>query len=242
MEDLMYELSQRSPGKLCAAPVNSAYPFSASHIGLAVVVQRLASIGLLSRKAPEPQSRQPSFWEPILPSLLSHLHPPSTSPLAPYPPRFLPSLFLSLPSSVISPLVGSLIHHLTAESDYFEGLDSASPDARVQRAAEVLQLVIGSASLDSEALEAVSTEILATKAFGNDVNVHAALRMVVTWIANGGEDGEFKISKLTLTILQSSYISWIRLWLRGLTRSISSLDYTFRKRVSPFEIAIPFVF
>jgi hypothetical protein len=229
----MYELSQRSPGKLCAVSVvDSAYPSSATHIGLSVVIHRLASIGLLSRKTPDPQSRQPSFWEPILPPLLAHLHPPQTSPLAPYPPSYLPSLFLSLPSSIIYSLAGSLIHHLTAKSNYFDGLAPESPDARVKRAAEVLQLVLGPASVESEAFEAVSSKVLTTKSLGNDANVHAVLRMVVTWISFGGDDGESQIPGLILTAFQLSYTSWTRSWLRGPTQSTSNSPYTSLKRVS----------
>ena len=167
-----------------------------SHIRL--VIQRLTSLGLLSAKPALNPSPSPSFLNPLIPPLLRHLHPPFDSPLSPYQVDFLPSLFLPLPSSTLSSFIDSLLDHVTFRliSTDASLLEPGKPDERIKRATEVLKLIVGPAKIGGEAMEAVLRDLTNGRRTGgmDQVQEHGRARVISTWMAEGGDQGEWRLS------------------------------------------------
>lgn len=136
----------------------------------------------------------PSLLSPLISLLLHHLHPPPASPVLPYPPSFLPSLFLPLTSSILSSFINSLLDHLTFRliSPHGIPLLPDKPDERIKRATEILKHIIGTATIDGEALEIVTRGVTDDKMVGGmqQVHEHARVRVIVAWIAEEGDQGE----------------------------------------------------
>lgn len=159
---------------------------------LRLVIEKLSNIGLLTSQSPNTSSRSPSLLFPLLPPLLSHLHPPSSSPSLPYPPTFLPSVFLPLPSSIISAFINALTTHLSFYLiDPANPLQPHKPDERVKRAVQVFQSIIGSAEVGNEAWQAVVQSVVAKKGKSRmrlgEWREQARNRLIVGWIAQGGD-------------------------------------------------------
>ncbi|WVF72963.1 hypothetical protein IAT40_007781 [Kwoniella sp. CBS 6097] len=179
LEGLLYELSQ-------------SHAFGRRHEPIRLIFERLSSIGLITPQPPSLDSRTPSLFPAFLPPLLAHLRPPSNSPLPPYPSDYLPSIFLGLPSSTLLSLVSSLIthitHHLITDSN---PLEPDVPDKRIKRAQAVLSKIIGPAIVGGEAWTAVLRYVLSGKRELSlrDQRQQAANRILVSWIAEGGESG-----------------------------------------------------
>lgn len=156
------------------------------------VFSRLASLGLLSSPS-DHLSHTPSLISSLLPTLLLHLNPPTSSPLPPYPPTYLSSLFLALPTSILTPLVSSFIQHLTFHL-VAQGreIEPESSDERVKRAGEVFSLMFGNAVVGGEAWDGVIKFVKDAKGSvgGMDRREQARARLIVSWIGSGGEPGE----------------------------------------------------
>ncbi|KIR53446.1 telomere length regulation protein [Cryptococcus gattii Ru294] len=177
LESLLYEISQ------CPSP--DVTP-------LRLVIEKLFNIGLLTSQSPNTTSRAPSLLFSLLPPLLLHLHPPSSSPLPPYPPTFLPSVFLPLPSSTLSTLINALTTHLSFYLiDPVNPLEPHKPDERIKRAVQVFQSIVGNPEVGSEAWQAVVQSVVAKKGKSSmglgDWRGHARNRLIVGWIAQGGD-------------------------------------------------------
>ena len=123
----------------------------------------------------------------MLPFLLQRLHPSLTSSLPPYPPSFLPNLFISLPSSTFAAIVDSLLFHLTSRIDK---LQPECPSESARRVAELFTLVIGSATVGGEALEAVTRSIQNMKGRTGDVQPQAIIRGSVCWVGTSDHNGK----------------------------------------------------
>lgn len=175
--------------QLISSPIANESP-------IRLVIEKLAAIGLLSSRSTVDLSRSPSLLPPLLPPLLAHLHPPPSSPLRPYPPSFLPSLLLPLPTSTLSSLVDALLGHLTSRLIAVdEPLAPDVPDQRISRAIDVLKQIVGAARPGGEAWNAVLASVLNQKATFSASSVlagaeQAKRRLIVGWIAGGGESGE----------------------------------------------------
>ncbi|WVW86203.1 hypothetical protein I302_108245 [Kwoniella bestiolae CBS 10118] len=177
LEGLMHEISQSTP--------------SADTAPIRIVFEKLCSIGLLSPSPSLGDARSPALLPSLLPPLLKHLHPPSTSPLQPYPARYLPSIFLSLPSSALASFVESLISHLTLHLiQPSSPLEPGKPDGRIKRSVEVLTQIVGPPKTGEEAWNAVLRTVLSGKngLKMSDQQAQARNRLIVGWIARGGED------------------------------------------------------
>ncbi|OXG77861.1 telomere length regulation protein [Cryptococcus neoformans var. grubii Br795] len=177
LESVLYEISQH--------PSPDVTP-------LRLVIEKLSSIGLLTSQSPNASSRTPSLLYSLLPSLLSHLHPPSSSPLPPYPPTFLPSVFLPLPSSILSTFINALTTHLSFYLiDPANPLEPHKPDGRIKRAVQVFQSIVGNAEVGSEAWQAVVQSVMAKKGKSRmglgEWREQARNRLIVGWIAQGGD-------------------------------------------------------
>jgi telomere length regulation protein len=159
-----------------------------------LLIERLATLGLLKAPPTTAHSRQPSFLSSLLPPLLAHLHPPSSSPLPPYSPTYLPSIFLPLPASTLSAFVSSLLQHLSARIDDIS-LDKMKADERIHRAIDVFGLIIGRAEVGGEAWDAVMRAISTQKNLSDstDVREHVIARIVCGWVRSGGSTGASKI-------------------------------------------------
>jgi len=157
---------------------------------LRLVIERLAALGLLKTSPSHREARQSSFFYPLLPPLLAHLHPPASSPLPPYPATFLPSIFLPLPASALSASVSSLLHHLSFR---IGSLNPGTPDEDIHRAVEVLGLIIGKAEVGGEAWVAVMRAVSAQRTLVDSTNVqeHVIARIVCGWVRSGGAAGTF---------------------------------------------------
>ncbi|WWD19666.1 hypothetical protein CI109_104128 [Kwoniella shandongensis] len=172
LEGLMYELSQES-GDVSA---------------LQLVIEKLAAIGLLTPRPSLNPSPTPSLLPALLPPLLAHLHPSPSSPIPPYPATFLPSVFLPLPSSTLATFVDSVVQHLTLQ--LVDGLlEPDLPDQRIKRAVQVLEMMIGSPKVGSEAWAAVMRSVLGNKQSLrlSDNRQEARNRLIAGWVALGGE-------------------------------------------------------
>jgi telomere length regulation protein len=195
----MYELSMSwTPGtKPCCLTYSPADDSGVSD-RLRLVIERLAALGLLKTTPSQHESRQPSFLYPLLPPLLAHLHPPSASPLPPYPASFLPSIFLPLPASTLSAFVSSLLQHLSFR---IGALKFGTPDEDVHRAVEILRLIIGKAEVGGEAWIAVMRAVSAQRTLVDSMNVqeHVIARIVCGWVRSGGAAGTYagRTSKLS---------------------------------------------
>jgi telomere length regulation protein len=165
---------------------------TAKMIGVAdrirLVLERLTTLGMLKTPPNQQHSRQPSLLFPLLPPLLAHLHPPSTSPFPPYPATFLPSIFLPLPASTLSAFVSSLLQHLSLR---ISALKPGTPDEGVHRAVEILRLIIGKAEVGGEAWVAVMRSVSAQRTLVDSMNVqeHVIARIICGWIRSGGAAG-----------------------------------------------------
>lgn len=172
----MYELSQ----------------ITADTSRILLVIQRLSSIGLFTPPPTRDRtSPAPSFFSAFLPGALAHLHP--VQPLPPHPPSYLPSIFLALPNSSIARIAESLLQHLTF--NLIQGspsLEPDSPDQRIRRCAEVLTFFIGKPDVGGEAWEAVMRGVVGRKQYDEPMGKeeHARSRVVVCWVARGGNGGE----------------------------------------------------
>jgi telomere length regulation protein len=155
---------------------------------LRLVIERLAALGLLKTSPSQHESRQPSFLYPLLPPLLAHLHPPTSSPLPSYPATFLPSIFLPLPASTLSTFVSSLLQHLSLR---IGALKPGTPDEDVHRAVDILRLIIGKAEVGGEAWVAVMRAVSAQRTLVDSMNVqeHVIARIICGWIRSGGAAG-----------------------------------------------------
>lgn len=152
---------------------------------LQYVIQRLSALSLFTSRI-DAQSRSPSFWPVVLPSLLRHLKPSSGSLLASYPSTFFPSILLALPTSTLVTVVSSLIHHL---AQHTTDLPYDSPSDLVRRAATVFSLILGKAEAGKEAMDAVLQTLLSPDA-GTGTSRHALIRIVVAWISQSAEKGK----------------------------------------------------
>ncbi|WRT70193.1 uncharacterized protein IL334_007187 [Kwoniella shivajii] len=176
LETLMYELSQRS--------------ITVDPTPIRLVFEKLYSIGLVTSSPSSEYSRTPSLFPTLLPPLLNHLHPPSSSPLLPYPADYLPSIFLAFPSSSLAAFVESLLLHLTIYLiDPSSPLSTNQPDRRIKRAVDVLTRFIGPPKLNQEAWNAITRAVLTGRGGLNliDHKSQARNRLTVGWIANGDE-------------------------------------------------------
>nr|ODN92509.1 telomere length regulation protein [Cryptococcus depauperatus CBS 7841] len=177
LEGLMYELSH-------GAMVDTA--------PLQLVLEKLSAVGLLSSHVADSTSRTPSMLPSLLPPLLEHLHPPSGSSLAPYPPDFLSSIILSLPGSVITSFVKALSTHLT-----YHLVDSSStlrpdrPDQRIKRAVQVLIAIVGEPKVGNEVWDALIKSITgdggSSRMHLGEYREQSRNRLIVGWIGTGGE-------------------------------------------------------
>jgi telomere length regulation protein len=155
---------------------------------LRLVIERLAALGLLKSTPSQRESRQPSYLYPLLPPLLAHLHPPTSSALPAYPATFLPSIFLPLPASTLSALVNSLLQHLSFR---IGALKPGTPDENAHRAVEILELIIGKAEAGGEAWVAVMRAVSAQRTLVDSTNIqeHVIARIVCGWVRPGGAAG-----------------------------------------------------
>nr|XP_019010363.1 uncharacterized protein I206_04832 [Kwoniella pini CBS 10737]OCF49144.1 hypothetical protein I206_04832 [Kwoniella pini CBS 10737] len=177
LEDLMYELSQRA--------------LSIDPTPIRLVFEKLCSIGLVNAAPSSSDSRSPSLFPALLPPLLKHIRPPSESSLLPYPAEYLPSVLLGLPSSILASFVESLLSHLTFHPiDPTNPLRSNKPDQRIQRCLEVFTRIVGKPKQGEEAWNAVIRSVLSGKdeLTLNDNKSQARNRLIVAWIATGGEN------------------------------------------------------
>jgi len=191
LEALMYELSMSSTAgtKLfCLLYLPAHNPGISDRLRL--VIERLAALGLFKTSPSQRESRQPSFFYPLLPPLLAHLHPPTSSPLPSYTATFLPSIFLPLPASTLSAFVNSLVQHLSFR---IGALKPGTPDEDVHRAVEILGLMIGKAEVGDEAWVAVMRAVSALRTLVDSTNVqeHVIARIVCGWVRSGGAAGTF---------------------------------------------------
>jgi len=147
------------------------------------LLERLYTLGLFSSSASD---RVPSFWMAALPPLLAHLHPETSSPLPPYQATFLPRLLRSLSASTFAGVVEALFSHLARHIDQ---LDPDTPSETVKRAALVLEDIIGKATTEGEALEAVTRTVMKAKCRMSDAKVHFQLRVAAAWAESGGVAG-----------------------------------------------------
>ena len=182
----MYELSHDS------AP-------SSTGSRLRHVIRRLASLGLFTSN---PSPRSPSFWPACLHQLLQHLHPGSTSPLPPYPPTYLPSVLLPLPTSTLNPLIDSLLVNFVSKIDK---TDKPSPSSDIHRAAKCLVLVIGPAEIKGEALEAVLGSLLAPRGTLKDRMNDTLARVAVAWVALSSQSGDTRVIASFLDTLMDEW-------------------------------------
>lgn len=155
-----------------------------------LVVERLSTLGLLKTLPNQQHSRQPSFLFPLLPSLLTSLHPPHASYCPSYSPDFLPSIFLPLPASTLSAFVSSLLQHLSFR------IGTLKPELLnedVHRAIEVFKHIIGEAEMGGEAWVAVMRTVSAQRTLVGSMNVqeHVIARIVCGWVRSGGAVGMF---------------------------------------------------
>lgn len=162
---------------------------------LRLVIQRLASQGLLKASPSDQNSPDPSFFAPFLPPLLDHLHPSPASPLKPYPTTFLPSLILPLSSSTIATFVSGLLQHLVYRLPQAEPAGPLLPDKPDQRiicAVIVLEAIIGPAIVGDEAWDAVVNSVNNGRMDGEvrGERSHAMVRVVTGWISRRGEKGK----------------------------------------------------
>lgn len=162
------------------------------------VIQRLASIGLLSTTASRSHSRQPSFVQPLLPGLLAHLHPPAESPLPPYPASFLPSLLLALPASTLAALTENLLLQLPSRLPS-TALEPEAPSEMVHRLVSVMQSILGPAVSGGEAWIAMLQCVSAATSQGDPTGIdeHMRARMTVGWIRTGGDAGASSIRRIS---------------------------------------------
>lgn len=156
-----------------------------------LVLQRMASLGLVRPPKQLRADPNPSFFSAVMPELLLHLHPPVTSPLEPYPQGYFPEVFLSLPTSVLNSYIASLIQHLSVHLIFAETpLRTSSPDPRIRRATEMLRSVLGSAEPGGEAWDGVLQYLIQRKtssamAPGDQVQT----RIVIAWVGLSGSKG-----------------------------------------------------
>ncbi len=160
---------------------------------------KLHRTGLLQPPSPAtPDSRRPSLFTPMFPSLLSHL--PSAKEGGEngkwYSPPFFPDLLEKLPSQVYSAIVWSFLLHLTAHMK----LDvtpighplpenvSSSPDVKI--AANHLQAFIGKASTTSDNWDTLVSEVFLARSKGreDDLGLEMRARVITAWIGMGGDD------------------------------------------------------
>lgn len=149
------------------------------------VIQRMVSLGHFPQIPIN--DRAPSFWRSVLPRLLTHLHPDSSSPLQPYPASFLSSLIPALPSSSLTKVIESFLRHLAWHAP---SLSPAKVDERVKRFADTLQMVIGPASPGEEIFGVVVDSLLNVKGRMNDHRAVFIVRGIVAWVGKSGEKGE----------------------------------------------------
>jgi len=152
------------------------------------VLERLTTLGMLKTPPSQQHSRQPSLLFPLLPPLLAHLHPPTSSPLSAYPTTFLPAIFLPLPASTLSSFISSLLQHLSSR---IGSPKPGTPDEDIHRAVEILGLIIGKAEVGGEAWVAVMRAVSAQRTLVDSMNVqeHVIARIICGWVRSGGSAG-----------------------------------------------------
>ena len=152
---------------------------------LRLLIERLAAVGLLVPKATKTPSNAPSLLASLLPRLLSRLQYSQD----PYKPGCLSKLFLSLPNSALNPFVDSLLSHLVLHMDHPPSIEPNATDNRILTGLHVLELLIGPAKVDAEAWDAVMASVASRKVLTRptDAAEHARNRIIVSWVANGGE-------------------------------------------------------
>lgn len=151
------------------------------------LLERLYTLGLFSSTSPD---RLPSFWTAALPATLAHLHPEPISPLPPYPDTFLPRLLESLSASASAGIVESLLEHL---SRHVHQLEPGTKSENVKRASIILEQIIGKASAERQAIEAVTRAVMKGKCRTSDSKVQYQLRVAAAWADAGGEPGTQRI-------------------------------------------------
>ena len=152
------------------------------------MLERLTTLGMLKTPPNQQHSRQPSLLSPLLPPLLAHLHPPTSSPLSAYPTTFLPSILLPLPASTLSSFISSLLQHLSSRIGWPK---PGTPDEDIHRAVKILRLVIGKAEIGGEAWVAVMRAVSAQRTLVDsmDVQEHVTARIICGWVRSGGAAG-----------------------------------------------------
>jgi hypothetical protein len=175
------------------------YTLASDYFALEHLLTKLHRTGLLQPPTPAPpDSRRPSLFTPMFPSLLSHLRSfPRDGKIGQwYSARFFPDLLDKLPSQVYTAVVWSFLLHLTAHleqdtpSDGKLLSDSVNPSPAVKAAANYLVAFIGTPSNTSDNWDTLVSEVFLVRSKGREVasGLEMRVRVIVAWIGIGGDE------------------------------------------------------
>lgn len=200
MFPIVHQIKVRNPTSIQQLHVTDIH--SPDITALSYIIIRLLRTGLLSPPTPSSAyETRSSFFTPIFPSLLCHLRSPgskSRDPTRRYPPTFWPRLLIELQESDIAGLGWSFLLHLT------QYIPSASTyvDSYITHAITALGAFLapstrgkGKERRTSEAYEAFVEGLLARgkgREVGGDEALETRCRVIVGWVAEGGDVGMFE--------------------------------------------------
>ncbi|ORX40562.1 telomere length regulation protein-domain-containing protein [Kockovaella imperatae] len=167
LESLMYQESHSSRGESAI---------------IRIVFERLIAIGLLNTPPTKDHSPDASLLRPLLPPLLSHLHPDPDDPLPPYSSGYLPGIFLPLSGAALAAFVYSLLSYLAFHLDKNTALEQ--PNEQVKRAASIFSSILGQPDAEGEAWDAVLRCVSRASVIRNDAREVKA-GIIVSWVASG---------------------------------------------------------